>query len=293
MSESDTRTTAARQFVALNGRVLAYRELPGTGTPVLLIHGIGSSGDTWGDIPERLSAHGVAVVSVDLPGHGESSRGPGDYSLGSTASILRDLLDHLGIERVHLVGHSLGGGVSMQFAYQFPERVDTMTLVSSGGLGEETFTGLRAASLPGSEFALKWAINARTLKGASWVGDKLGRIGLHPHALSPRALETVSWLGEDDRRAAFLATLRSVVSPRGQSVSALDKLHLMSGRRILIIWGDRDPMIPMKHGENAHALLPGSRFVVFPGAAHEPHVHDPDRFTDLVLEHVSGASLGG
>ena len=293
MSESDTRTTAARQFVALNGRVLAYRELPGTGTPVLLIHGIGSSGDTWGDIPERLSAHGVAVVSVDLPGHGESSRGPGDYSLGSTASILRDLLDHLGIERVHLVGHSLGGGVSMQFAYQFPERVDTMTLVSSGGLGEETFTGLRAASLPGSEFALKWAINARTLKGASWVGDKLGRIGLHPHALSPRALETVSWLGEDDRRAAFLATLRSVVSPRGQSVSALDKLHLMSGRRILIIWGDRDPMIPMKHGENAHALLPGSRFVVFPGAAHEPHVHDPDRFADLVLEHVSGASVGG
>ena len=293
MSESDTRTTAARQFVALNGRVLAYRELPGTGTPVLLIHGIGSSGDTWGDIPERLSAQGVAVVAVDLPGHGESSRGPGDYSLGSTASILRDLLDHLGIERVHLVGHSLGGGVSMQFAYQFPERVDTMTLVSSGGLGEETFTGLRAASLPGSEFALKWAINARTLKGASWVGDKLGRIGLHPHALSPRALETVSWLGEDDRRAAFLATLRSVVSPRGQSVSALDKLHLMSGRRILIIWGDRDPMIPMKHGENAHALLPGSRFVVFPGAAHEPHVHDPDRFADLVLEHVSGASVGG
>lgn len=293
MSESDTRTTAARQFVALNGRVLAYRELPGTGTPVLLIHGIGSSGDTWGDIPERLSAQGVAVVAVDLPGHGESSRGPGDYSLGSTASILRDLLDHLGIERVHLVGHSLGGGVSMQFAYQFPERVDTMTLVSSGGLGEETFTGLRAASLPGSELALKWAINARTLKGASWVGDKLGRIGLHPHALSPRALETVSWLGEDDRRAAFLATLRSVVSPRGQSVSALDKLHLMSGRRILIIWGDRDPMIPMKHGENAHALLPGSRFVVFPGAAHEPHVHDPDRFADLVLEHVSGASVGG
>ena len=112
MSESDTRTTAARQFVALNGRVLAYRELPGTGTPVLLIHGIGSSGDTWGDIPERLSAQGVAVVAVDLPGHGESSRGPGDYSLGSTASTLRDLLDHLGIERVHLVGHSLGGGLA-------------------------------------------------------------------------------------------------------------------------------------------------------------------------------------
>ena len=287
MVQNDTRVRAARQFVQLHGRVVAYRQLPGTGNPVLFIHGIGSSGDTWGEIPERLSASGVPSVVVDLPGHGESSRGPGDYSLGAMASTLRDLLDHLGIERVHLVGHSLGGGVSMQFSYQFPERVDTMTLVSSGGLGEETFTGLRAATLPGSDLVLRWAINRRTLSGASWLGDKLGRVGLKPHALSPRALETVGWLGEDDRRAAFLATLRSVVSPRGQSVSALDKLHLMSGRRVLIVWGDLDPMIPVKHGENAHAMLPGSQFVVFPGATHEPHMHDPERFAELVRAHVS------
>ena len=291
MARRDTRTGAERRFVLLHGRSVAYRDLPGTGTPVLLIHGIGSSGDTWGDIPERLSGAGVRVIVVDLPGHGESARGPGDYSLGSMASTLRDLLDHLGIERVHLVGHSLGGGVSMQFSYQFPGRVDRMVLVSSGGLGEETFTGLRAASLPGADLALKWAINERTIRGASWVGRQLSRVGIEPHALSPRALETVGWLGEDDRRAAFLATLRSVVSPRGQSVSALDKLHLMSGGRVLIIWGDRDPMIPMKHGENAHALLPGSRFVVFPGAAHEPHVHDPERFARLVREHVTESTI--
>lgn len=287
MTQQETRPTAGRRIVTLHRREVAYRELPGTGTPVLLIHGIGSSGDTWSDVPERLASTGIHVVAVDLPGHGESSRGRGDYSLGAMASTLRDLLDHLSIQRVHLVGHSLGGGVSMQFAYQFPERVDTMTLVSSGGLGEETFGGLRAATLPGAEFALKWAINARTLRGASWVGEQLAHVGMRPHALSPRALETVGWLGEDDRRAAFLATLRSVVGPRGQSVSALDKLHLISGQRVLIIWGDRDPMIPMKHGENAHALLPGSRFVVFPGAGHEPHMHDPQRFTDLVREHVT------
>ncbi len=277
----------AREFATLHGRMVAYRDLPGHGTPVLLIHGIGSSSETWADIPDRLSAAGVRVVAVDLPGHGESSLGRGDYSLGAMASTLRDLLDELGLEKVHLVGHSLGGGVSMQFAYQFPERVDSMTLVSSGGLGEETFTGLRAATLPGAEFALKWTINPKTLRGAGWIGEQLGRIGVHPHALSPRALETVGWLGDGERRSAFLATLRSVVGPRGQNVSALDKLHLMAGRRVLIIWGDRDPMIPMKHGENAHALLPGSRFVVFPGAAHEPHMHDPQRFTDLILEHVT------
>jgi len=288
MSEHDTRSPGMRRHVALHGRDLAYRDLPGIGDAVLLIHGIGSSSQTWLDIPERLAAHGLRVVAVDLPGHGESSCDRGDYSLGSLASSLRDLLDHLGIDRVHLVGHSLGGGVSMQFNYQFPDRVASMVLESSGGLGEETFSGLRAASLPGSEFVIGWAINERTLKGASWVGNQLGRVGITPHALSPRALETVSWLGEPDRRTAFLATLRSVVGPKGQNVSALDKLHLMEGQRILIIWGDKDPMIPLKHGENAHALLQGSRFVVFPGAAHEPHVHDPERFAELVAGHVAG-----
>ncbi len=276
-----------RALASLHGRTVAYRELPGTGTPLLLIHGIGSNGDTWGRIPEELSARGLRVVVVDLPGHGESSRGRGDYSLGAMASSLRDLLDVLGIDRAHLVGHSLGGGVSMQFAYQFPERVDSMTLVSSGGLGEETFTGLRAATLPGAELVLKWTVNSKTMAGASWVGSQLDRLGIRPHALSPRALETVGWLADDERRSAFLATLRSVVGPRGQNVSALDKLHLMSGRRVLIIWGDRDPMIPMHHGENAASLIPGSRFVVFPGASHEPHIHDPERFTQLLIEHVS------
>lgn len=288
MPEHDIRARVTRHAVHLHGRDVAYLEVLGAETPVLLVHGIGSSSQTWADVPERLAAQGAHVIAVDLPGHGDSSGGPGDYSLGSLASTLRDLLDHLGIERVHLVGHSLGGGVSMQFSYQFPERVRAIVLESSGGLGEEAFPGLRAAAIPGSEIVIRWAINRRTLRGATWLGNQLGRLGHTPHALSPRALETVSWLGEDDRRTAFLATLRTVVSPRGQTVSALSKLHLMSAERVLIIWGDKDPMIPMKHGEHAHELLPGSRFVVFPGALHEPHLTDPQRFVDLVMEHVSG-----
>lgn len=286
MSAPDVSLPMARSRIHLHGREVAYVDLPGDGIPVLLVHGIGSSADTWGDVPSRLSAHGIRVVALDLPGHGESSKGPGDYSLGSLASTLRDLLDELSLDRVHLVGHSLGGGISMQFSYQFPDRMESIVLESSGGLGEETFSGLRAASLPGSELVIKWAINRKTLRGATWLGEKLGRIGITPHALSPRALETVSWLSEEDRRAAFLATLRSVVSPAGQRVSALDKLHLLDGTRVLIIWGDKDPMIPIAHGRDAHAVIEGSRFVVFPGASHEPHLHDPDRFTDLVLEHV-------
>jgi pimeloyl-ACP methyl ester carboxylesterase len=290
MTEPTTRPAGTHRVTNLHGRDLAYRDLPGTGVPVLLIHGVGSSMATWGEVPERINAAGLRVVVVDLPGHGASSRERGDYSLGSTASTMRDLLDELAIPVVHLVGHSLGGGIAMQFTYQFPERVASVVLESSGGLGEETFAGLRAATIPGSELAISWAINRRTLAGAAWVGRGLARVGITPHALKPTSLDTVSLLAEPDRRAAFLSTLRSVVGPGGQRVSALEKLHLMSGDRFLIIWGDRDPMIPMTHGQNAHERLPGSRFVVFPGATHESHTHDPERFADLVIEHARKAT---
>ena len=134
---------ATAAVLVQHGRELAYREITGTGIPIMLIHGIGSSSITWGDIPDRLAATGAHVIVVDLPGHGQSSKQPGDYSLGALASALRDLIDHLGIARVHLVGHSLGGGVALQFSYQFPERVRSIVLVASGGLGVEAFTGTR------------------------------------------------------------------------------------------------------------------------------------------------------
>ncbi|MFM9136525.1 MAG: alpha/beta fold hydrolase, partial [bacterium] len=115
MTVPEATTSSSRERVNLHGREVAYRDLPGVGSPIVLIHGIGSSADTWEDIPDRLCLMGHRVVAFDLPGHGESSKARGDYSLGSLACTVRDLLDHLGIERMHVVGHSLGGGVSMQF----------------------------------------------------------------------------------------------------------------------------------------------------------------------------------
>lgn len=281
------------RLIHLHGTDVWTRTLPGAQvrsavqSPVLLVHGVASSLDTWGDLPDRLSERGIPVIAMDLPGHGRSSKAPGDYSLGSLASTLRDLLDYLGHERVHLVGHSLGGGISMQFTYQFPTRPVSLALVSSGGLGEEVFPGLRAATLPGANLALRLALNERTLAGLDWAGERLSRIGWQPHALSGGALDTVRKLSDMEHRAAFLSTVRSVINTKGQRVSALSKLTLMNGERVLIIWGDKDPMIPHSHGENAHALLPGSQFVIFGGAGHEPHVTDPERFTSLIAEHVA------
>jgi pimeloyl-ACP methyl ester carboxylesterase len=284
-AHEERETGLGRSRAVLHGRALTYLDFPGPGTPVLLVHGVGSSADTWGEVPGLIGGS-RRVIAVDLPGHGQSETGNGDYSLGSMASILRDLLDDLGIARVHLVGHSLGGGISMQFAYQFPDRVASMTLESSGGLGTEVFAGLRAASLPGSDLVLRLLAGRPVQATAAWLGRAHAIVRGRPHPVSGHALETVAGWSDAGKRAAFLATLRSVVGPEGQRVSALPRLPLVDASRVLLVWGDRDPMIPVDHGHQAHALLPGSRLVVFPGSHHEPHVDDPDRFAALITEHV-------
>jgi pimeloyl-ACP methyl ester carboxylesterase len=275
-----------RRTAALPGHEIAYVELPGTGVPVVLVHGVGSSIDTWGDIPQRLAAAGRAVVAVDLLGHGGSGVGNGDFSLGANASAIRDLLEHLGHERIHLVGHSLGGGVSLQLAYQFPHLLESLTLISSGGLGADVGISLRAASLPGSELVLRAASSARSVRTARWVAATLAKHGVEPEALKPRALAKLEDMRDARRLAAFLSTVRSVVGPEGQRVSALAKMSGLDPSRVLIIWGDQDPMLPMQHGVDAHALLPGSRFVVVEGASHHPHTHAPQLVVDEILAHT-------
>ena len=277
-----------RRTAVLPGHTLAYVELPGTGVPLVLLHGVGSSIDTWGDIPQRLAEAGRTVLAVDLLGHGESDHGNGDFSLGAHASAVRDLLDHLDHRGpVHLVGHSLGGGVALQFAYQYPERVASMTLVSSGGLGSDVGVPLRAASLPGSELVLRAVSSERVVRLVQRSTGWLRRLSLDAEVLSPHAIEKLEVLRDSHRRRAFLSTVRSVVGPDGQRVSALQKMGGLDPARVLIVWGDRDPMLPIEHGRAAAAMLPGSRFVVVPGASHHPHTFDPDLVTAELLAHTA------
>ncbi|RYI99783.1 MAG: alpha/beta fold hydrolase, partial [Actinomycetales bacterium] len=138
--------------VLLHGHELSYVD-SGEGPVVLFIHGIlGSQRQFEHLIDEMDDDH--RVVLPDLFGHGDSAKPLGDYSLSAHAAAMRDLLDHLGVERVTLVGHSLGGGIAMQFFYLFPERVERLVLVSSGGLGREVSVLLRAAALPGADQVL-------------------------------------------------------------------------------------------------------------------------------------------
>ena len=277
--------SGAHQETVLFGRAVAYTDWPGEGPAIVLVHGMGSSGTTWGDVPALL-AQRRRVVVVDLPGHGRSDAGTGDYSLGALASTLRDLMDTLALDRAHFVGHSLGGGITMQFAYQFPDRVASLTLESSGGLGPEASIGLRAASLPGSDLVLRVLASRRLQGGAAWLGTRLDGVGLRPNALGDRALDRLAVFAARERRAAFLATLRSVVGPEGQRVSALERLALVDGRRVLIVWGGHDSVLPAKHGRSAHDRLPGSTFVLFAEAGHEPHADDSARFARVVDAHI-------
>src|SRR6478609_4934957 len=121
--------------ISLHGNDLCYVD-NGHGRAIVFVHGLMSSSQTWTAQLERL-ADRYRVIAPDLFGHGESAKPTGDYSLSAHAASLRDLFDAIDIERATLVGHSLGGGIALQMAYLFPDRVDALVLVSSGGLGRE------------------------------------------------------------------------------------------------------------------------------------------------------------
>jgi len=259
----------------VHGRSVSYVEA-GSGDLLLLVHGMAGTADNWASVIEPL-ALGHHAIAPDFPGHGASEPGGGDYSLGSLASGLRDLMLALGHERATIVGHSLGGGVALQFTYQFPEMVERLVLVSSGGLGPDVSPILRAAALPGADLFIS-ATAGIGQRAGSLVGAGLGRLGLRPNADVAEVARGYATLSDRDRRKAFLATLRSVVGTEGQLVGATDKLYLAAELPLLILWGDRDPIIPVSHAEEAHAALPASRLEIFEDTGHVPQLERPGRF---------------
>jgi pimeloyl-ACP methyl ester carboxylesterase len=206
--------------------------------------------------------------------------------MGAFASGLRDLMLALGIDRATVIGHSLGGGVAMQFSYQFPERTERLALVSSGGLGREVHPLLRAATLPGSELVLPLLAGDGMLSAGRAIGRALDRVGLR---LGTDALEMArghASLGDRESRAAFIQTLRASLDPGGQRVRATDRLYLATQLPLLIVWGARDRIIPLRHGQQAHEAVPGSRFEVFKGSGHFLHLDEPDRFVALIEDWI-------
>jgi pimeloyl-ACP methyl ester carboxylesterase len=268
----------------IHGKRLKY-QIAGKGPLVLLIHGMAGSATTWKHVMPALSEH-FTVLAPDLLGHGESEKTKGDYSLGAMASTLRDLVVALGYKRATVVGQSYGGGIAMQFAYQYPERCERLVLVDSGGLGSEVNPLLRMLTLPGSEAVLLVACAPPVRHVVESIGRAALRKKIQNAPVIPELWRSYSSLGNVEARRAFLRTLRAVIDPRGQTVSANDKLYLAAGVPTLIIWGAEDRIIPVEHAYAAYAAIPGSWLEIIEGVGHYPHCEAPERFVDVLTEFI-------
>ena len=272
------------QTAVLHGRSVVYVEA-GRGPVLLLIHGIAGDWKSWRAVIGPL-AESHTVIAPDLPGHGASQQGPGDYSVGELAAGLRDLLMALGHDRATVVGHSLGGGVAMQFAYQFPEMVERLVLVSSGGLGTEVSPILRCAALPGARPFIA-ATAGLWQKAGGPTGWALARLGIRPRVDLAEIARAYASLAAPPRREAFLISLRSGMGVRGQRVAAADRLYLAEAVPVLIVWGALDQIIPARHAPKAQAAIPGSRLEVFEGVRHFPQLETPERLIAVLRDFLA------
>ncbi|MBJ8345042.1 alpha/beta fold hydrolase [Antrihabitans sp. YC2-6] len=282
----DTRV----EFHTIHGYRRAYR-IAGSGPAVLLIHGIGDSSAAWIDLIPHL-AEKYTVIAPDLLGHGRSDKPRADYSVAAYANGMHDLLAVLGIDTATIVGHSLGGAVAMQFAYQYPQKVDRLVLVSTSGVTKDIHALLRVTSVPLVSQSLRLLGLPGAKLATGMVGSALAR--LRRTALLPDALGDTSDLlrmlgGTTDPTAflAFLKTLRAVVDWRGQAITLLDRCYLNEHIPVQIIWGAKDSVFPVSHAYLAHTAMPGSRVEIFNRTGHYPFLDDPVKFLGVVEEFLA------
>jgi pimeloyl-ACP methyl ester carboxylesterase len=271
--------------IIVDGDRVVYR-IAGNGPVLLLVHGMAGSSLTWRYVMPGL-AERFTVVAPDLLGHGLSDKPRGEYSLGAHTDTLRDLLDALGHRRATIVGQSLGGGIAMQLAYQFPERCERLVLVNSGGLGREVNVILRLLTLPGAEYVFPLLCTPRLRDAGSLVGARLARVGVRSRPASQEIWRSYASLADTATRQAFFRGLRAVIDVRGQAVSALGRLYRAAQVPTLIVWGAQDPFIPVRHAVAAHQAIPGSRLEIFDAVGHYPHCEAPDRFVAVLADFVA------
>lgn len=274
------------QVRRIHGYDRAYRRR-GEGETVLLVHGIGDSSTTWSEVMRDLSAD-HDVLAPDLLGHGFSDKPRADYSVGGFANGLRDLLTVLGIERATVVGHSLGAIVAMQFAYQFPERTERLVLVSAGGVSRSINPIVRAATLPLAPLvmgALDLPGIRHRLAGLATLAARARIEGVDD---TDDVLRVLEGLDSHEARMALTRTLRAVVDARGQVVTGVDRAYLTADLPSLVVWGDRDPLIPTHHARLAHAAFPDSQLELLHGAGHFPHRSHAQQFVRTLRSFIAG-----
>jgi pimeloyl-ACP methyl ester carboxylesterase len=273
------------QFRTIHGYRRAFVHV-GRGPALLLVHGIGDSSRTWRNLIPQLAVDHT-VIAPDLLGHGQSDKPRADYSVGGYANAMRDLMSVLGIERATVIGHSLGGGVAMQFAYQYPERCERLVLVSSGGVSHEVNPILRLASAPFADILLS-LLELRAARIVAKSGFAFLRFLSTDLARdTDDMLRVFEALPDPTARRAFGRALRAVVDWQGQVITMLDRCYLTRGMPTMLVWGAHDAVIPYEHAEIAHAAMPGSRLERFDDAGHFPHHSDETRFLNVLRDFLA------
>ncbi len=272
------------QFVTIHGHRRAYVRA-GSGPVVLLLHGLGCDHTTWDPVIESLSRR-YTVIAPDLLGHGQSDKPRADYSVGGYANGMRDLLTVLGIDKVTVIGHSFGGGVAMQFAYQFPERTERLMLVSSGGLGPEVTPAIRAITTPGFHEVM----GVLTLPGVRHLGIAglrgLSALGWKSTRDFDEVAEVFDTFKDPAARHAIRHVVRAVVDWHGQIVTMADRAYLTEEMPMWVVWGRDDRVIPVRHASHAARFAPSARVEVIPDAGHFPHKDHPYRFSRIVHDFI-------
>jgi pimeloyl-ACP methyl ester carboxylesterase len=277
--------------VPVHGKPVTFQQVgPGpSGGPVetvVLLHGLAGSTASWAPVLTALAEQRPQrqFIAIDLLGHGHSTDPAGDHSMGGYATAIRDFLATLGIHRATLIGHSLGGGVAMQFAYQFPEWCDRLVLVASGGLGRSVHLALRAAALPGAELVLPLLACRPLFACGQALGRLGGKLGLRLSGDAQEYLRHFSSLCQPAGRAVFTRTVRSALDAGGQRLTGTDRLAALDGLPVLLVWGTGDRVIPVWHGIRTWRAVPDAEIELFDGVGHFPHHADPARFVDVLLD---------
>ena len=287
---SSSATGAAEvHYVTIHGKRRAYLRA-GSGPALLLLHGLACDRTTW-DRVVPLLARKYTVIAPDLLGHGLSDKPRADYTLGGYANGMRDLLTVLGIDKVTVVGHSFGGGVAMQFAYQYPERTQRVMLVSSGGMGPEVSPFIKLVQAPGWEQAMR-LLTLPGLRHLETAGLRaLASYGGGPLRRYTRDLDEVATIVESWRdrgtRFAIRHLVRAVIDWRGQIVTMSDRAYLTESMPMAVVWGRDDLVIPVRHASNAAALAPDAAVTVLDDSGHFPHRDHPEEFVRLLDDFVS------
>ena len=279
---------ASESWVELPSRTRVYISRRGSGDPVVLLHGIAHSSDAWaGVIPALARRH--EVVAIDLPGCGRSDKPDTDYSIGAQAAAVRYALDSLGLDLVTVVGHSLGGGIAMMLAYQYPDRVGRLGLVSSAGFGRDLHPLFRAATIPVlPRYAMRVLFHPGVRRGRNLAGQLLSRAAGDPFFVKPSAYRKefeslLEGLEDPAAQRAFTATLRSAGHLGGQAISALDRIG--SARfPVLIVWGSGDRVFPVDHAHRAAKEVPDARLVILDDCGHFPQIEATREFTKVLLD---------